>query len=99
MKSIARDRQQSVQRPPDRKPFRQPPRPIHFLQATNQDRSRKPFHADNQIQHLVDAITKVHIPTTARPIHNLCSRRASLASMAGQIFFTVVSFSFYDHMS
>jgi len=58
-----------------------------------------PFGSGHQIQHLVDTVAEINIPSSARLIHDLGSARTTFACVAGQVAFAMIGLYFRDYMT
>ena len=66
------------------------------LDSSNQDRRRIAARPRHQVQHLVNAVAKVHVPHAPRLKKDFRAQSASTAGMARQIRRTVVRLNFHN---
>jgi hypothetical protein len=90
-------RERTVELAIDRERLRDAPRPNRPFDASNQHRRRPVFRPDDHVEHLVNAVTEIHIPDPAGAIEHLGAAGAPSPGVAREIAFAVVGFRLDDH--
>lgn len=74
----------------------EPPRSRNALQTTDQNRRGPIGRTYHKVQHLVEAIAKVHVPNSPGSIHHLGTVGAADAGVTCQVTLPVVSLGLGD---
>lgn len=89
-------RREGIEGAVDRQTLRQSSRPGQPLDPPNQNGRGMARWADDEIEHLVNSITKVDVPMPSRSVKHFCSGGSANPGVAGQVGFSIVGLHFGD---